>query len=98
MDKHTIKRVKRIVSLTIEDFNSYGCSTNESPKSLKRWLVDEILEVEGIEDLYTYQISMLTLDRLKTLDIVDLGFIMELLTDDDLMQGETSIAFNEVVL
>lgn len=90
------QRVKRIVSLTVEDFYNSGYSTNESPKSLKSWLVGEMLTVQSIEDLYTYQISILILDKLKSLDIVDISFIMELMTDD-IQPTEMSIKF-EVVL
>jgi hypothetical protein len=94
------QRVKRIVSLTVEDFYNSGCSTNESSKSLKSWLVGEMLTVESIEDLYTYQISILILDKLKSLDIVDIGFIMELMASNfTLIDNEFSFSeFDEVRL
>lgn len=82
MNKHTVKRIESIVSLTVEDFYSSGYSTNESPESLKAWLSDAIMQDETIEDLYTYQISILILDKLKSLDIVDIGFIMELMASN----------------
>ena len=91
------KRIESIVSLTVEDFHNSGYSTDESPKSFKAWLVGEMLTVESIEDLYTYQISILILDKLKSLDIVDISFIMELMTDD-IKQSEISTTFDEVVL
>lgn len=91
------KRIERIVSLTVDDFYSSGKSTNESTKSLKSWLCDELMQNEDIEDLYTYQITILILDKLKSLDIVDLGFIIELMADD-IQPSEVSITFSEVVL
>ncbi|MDQ1341012.1 MAG: hypothetical protein QG567_2170 [Campylobacterota bacterium] len=94
------KRIESIVSLTVEDFYNSGYSINQSTKSLKSWLVGEMLSVENIEDLYTYQISILILDKLKSLDIVDIGFVMELMAsnfkpiDNDFSFSD----FDEVVL
>jgi len=76
------KRIESIVSLTVEDFYNSGYSTNESPESLKAWLSDALMQDESIEDLYTYQISILILDKLKSLDIVDIGFIMDLMASN----------------
>ncbi|QFR43774.1 hypothetical protein [Sulfurimonas xiamenensis] len=94
------KRIESIVSLTVEDFYNSGKSTNESKKSLISWVSDALLQDEGIEDLYTYQISILILDKLKSLDIVDIGFIMELMASNfTLMDNEFSFSdFDEVVL
>lgn len=91
------KRIKQIVSLTIDDFYSSGRNTNETTQSLKDWLVEDILKIDGIEDLYTYQISILILDKLKSLDIIDLGFIVELVCNTKEL-SDTRITFDKVVI
>lgn len=90
------KRIKRIVSLTIEDFYNSGKSSSESKESLNSWLCDELSTISNIEDYYTYEMSIKVLDMLKSLDLVDVGFIMELMADD-VEPSEISIKF-EVVL
>lgn len=72
------KRIKHIVALTVDDFYNSGKSTNENKESLIQWLVDDMLKIENIEDLYTYEISIKVLDKLNSLDIVDLGFIHDI--------------------
>ncbi len=97
------KRIKHIVSLTVDDFYSSGKSTSETPQDLKAWLVDDILKIEGVDDLYTYQISILILDKLKAFDIVDLGFIHDIsfkndFDNFDLDFEELDFKLDEVVL
>jgi len=91
------KRIKQIVSLTIDDFYSSGYSSNETTQGLKVWLVEDILKIDGIEDLHTYQISILIFDKLKSLDIVDLSFIIDLLYSTKEL-NDTSITFDKVVI
>lgn len=91
------KRIKQIAALTVEDFYNSGKSTNESKESLVSWLSDALMQDESIEDAYAYEISIKVLDMLKSLDVVDLGFIIELMADD-LKLDETSIPFSEVAL
>jgi hypothetical protein len=91
------KRIKQIVSLTVDDFYSSGYSSSDTPQGLKDWLVEDILKIDDIEDLYTYQISILILEKLKALDIVDLGFIIELVCDTK-KSSDISITFDKVVL
>lgn len=76
------KRIKQIVALTIEDFYSNGYSTDGTPQSLKSWLIDDISKMDGIEELNTYQISIIVLDKLKSLDLVDLEFIHNTIFED----------------
>jgi hypothetical protein len=92
------KRIKRIVSLTVEDFYNSGYSTDESPKSLNSWLCDALMQDESIEDLHTYQISILILDMLKSLDLVDLDYIHSVVFEDNTQASEVSITFSKVVL
>jgi hypothetical protein len=92
-----MKRIKQIVSLTVDDFYSSGYNTSDTPQGLKDWLVEDILKIDDIEDLYTYQISILILEKLKALDIVDLGFIIELVCDTK-KSSDISITFDKVVL
>lgn len=73
------KRIKHIVTLTVDDFYSSGKSTSESKESLISWLCDDMLKIENIENLYTYEINMLILEKLKSLDIIDISFIVDLL-------------------
>lgn len=77
------KRIKKIVSLTVEDFYNSGYSTDESPKSLKSWLCDALMQDESIEDAHAYEISIKVLEMLKSLDIIDLEFIHETLFKND---------------
>lgn len=81
-EKHLCKRVKSIVKYTLEDFHGNGYSTNESDKELTKWVVKELLSTSGIDDMNTYEISLKVLEMLNSLDIVDLGFIVELMADD----------------
>lgn len=91
------KRIKQIATLTVDDFYNSGKSTSESKENLISWLCDDMLNIENIEDLYTYEISFKVLDKLKSLDIVDLGFIIELICTKE-EPRDTSITFDEVVL
>jgi len=94
------KRIKQIVSLTIDDFYSSGKSTSESKESLISWLCDDMLKIENIEDLYTYEINMLILEKLKSLDIIDISFIVDLLCKN-MKSGnneDIDLKFDEVVI
>jgi len=93
------KRIKRIISLTVEDFYNYGFSTNESDESLKSWLLDELLKDEFIEDCSTIEISLKVLQMLKSLDLVDLEFIHNILFEDmQKIEVTLSIDFDGVQL
>lgn len=92
------QRVKRIVSLTLEDFYNSGYSTNESPKSLKAWLCDALMQDESIEDLHTYEVSLKVLEMLNSLDMVDLESIHNIVLKEHTQASEVSITFKEVVL
>ncbi len=93
------KRIKRIVSLTVEDFYNSGKSTNESDESLKSWLLDEMLKDEFIEDNSTIEVSLKVLQMLKSVDIVDLEFIHNVLFEDmQKVEVTLSVVFDEVVL
>lgn len=92
------QRVKRIVSLTVEDFYNSGYSTNESPKSLKAWLSDALMQNENIEDAHTYEVSLKVLEMLNSLDIVDLESIHNIVLKEYIQASEVSITFKGVVL
>jgi Asp-tRNA(Asn)/Glu-tRNA(Gln) amidotransferase B subunit len=93
------KRIKRIVSLTVEDWYNSGYSTDQSTEELKAWLCDELMQDQNIEDAHTYEISIKVLDILKSLEIVDLEFIHEtLLKRDESTQVTISFVFDEVVV
>ena len=77
------KRIKRIVSLTVEDYLSHGYIIKESPKSLISSLSDALMQDESIEDAHTYEISIKVLEMLKSLDIVDLEYIHATLFKND---------------
>ena len=61
-------RVKKIVSLTMEDFYSHGYSIKESTKETIKWLSDYLMSIDDIDDLSTIEISLLTLKKLNSLD------------------------------
>ncbi|MGW8168859.1 MAG: hypothetical protein ACWGHH_02525 [Sulfurovaceae bacterium] len=92
------KRIKQIAILTVDDFYSSGYSSSENAQSLKSWLVEDILKIDGIEDLHTYQISILILDKLKALDIVDLEYIHSVVLKRYTQPSKVSITFDEKVL
>lgn len=91
------KRIKRIVSLTVEDFYNSGYSTDESPESLKSWLCDALMQDESIEDAHTYEVSLKVLEMLKSLDIVDLELIHNIVLKEHIQASEVSITFSKVV-
>lgn len=91
------KRIKRIVSLTVEDFYNSGYSTDESPESLKAWLCDALMQDE-IEDAHTYEISLKVLEMLNSLDMVDLESIHNIVLKEHIQASEVSITFSKVVL
>ena len=72
------KRIKQIVKLAVHDFHNHGYSINQSDEELISWLCDEMLKHQGIEDLSTIEITLMVLEKLKSLDIVDLEFIHEI--------------------
>ena len=75
-------RVKKIVSLTMEDFYNNEYSIKESTKETIKWLSSDLLLLEDIEEFTTIEISLLTLEKLNSLDLVNLSFIIETITDD----------------
>ena len=88
------KRIKRVVSLTVEDFYNSGKSTDESKESLIAWLCDTLMQDKNIEDLYTYEVSLKVLEMLKSLDIVDIKFIHNLLfTDTKPSEANITLSF-----
>ena len=92
------KRIKRIVSLTVEDFYNGLRSSSESPKSLKAWLSDALMQDETIEDAHTYEVSLKVLEMLNSLDIVDLELIHNIVLKEHIKASEISITLKEVVL
>lgn len=92
------KRIKQIVSLTVDDFHNGLRSTNESPKSLKAWLCDALMQDESIEDAHTYEISLKVLEMLNSLDMVDLESIHNIVLKEHTQASEITITFKEVVL
>lgn len=92
------KRIKQIVSLTVEDFYNGLRSTNESPESLKAWLCDALMEDESIEDAHTYEVSLKVLEMLNSLDMVDLESIHNIVLKEHIQASEVSITFKGVVL
>lgn len=68
-------RIKRIVSLTADDFYNQGYSTNETPKELKIWLYDALMQDVGIEDAPTYAIALKVYEMLHIVDVIDLELI-----------------------
>lgn len=91
------KRIKRIVSLTVEDFYNSCRSTDESTNELKAWLCNALMQDENIEDAHTYEISLKVLEMLNSLDIVDLEFIHEtLFKNDEVTRVTLSFVVDEV--
>ena len=70
-----MNNIKQIAHLTIDDYLSFGYIVNESKESLINSIVDDLVKLEQIEDLTTIEISLLVLEKLNALEIVDLEFI-----------------------
>jgi len=87
------KRIKKIVSLTVEDFYNSGYSTDENPESLKAWVYDALMQDKSIEDAHTYEISLKVLEMLKSLDMVDLESIHNIVLKEYIQDSEVSISF-----
>ena len=99
MKKLLQKRIKKIVTLTVEDFDNSGKSTDETKESLMSWLTDTLMQDKDIEDLYTYEVSIKVLQMLNSLDIVNLEFIHNTVFKKPLKVGvNLSVVFNDVVL
>ena len=77
-----MNNIKQIAHLTIDDYLSFGYIVNESKESLINSIVDDLVKLEQIEDLTTIEISLLVLEKLNALEIVDLEFIHNILLDD----------------
>ena len=92
------KRIKQIVSLTVEDFYSFGKSTKESKSETIEWINNALLTYEGLEDYTMIQISLQVLKLLNSLDIVDLEYLHATLFKDEVpIQLEVALIFEEVV-
>ncbi len=94
-----MNNIKQIAHLTIDDYLSFGYIVNESKESLINSIVDDLVKLEQIEDLTTIEISLLVLEKLNALEIVDLEFIHNILLDDDKSKNQfkISILFDEVL-
>lgn len=71
------KRINTIVELTIQDYYSHLRYTNLTTESLIELISEDLLLLEDIEDLSTIEISVLTLEQLNSLDLVNLEMIIE---------------------
>ena len=77
-----MNNIKQIAHLTIDDYLSFGYIVNESKESLINSIVDDLVKLEQIEDLTTIEISLLVLEKLNALEIVDLVFIHNILLEN----------------
>lgn len=77
----TINRVNQIVELTMQDFNNNWCFIKEPLEKSIKWLSDDLMLINDIEDLTTIEISLLTLKKLNSLNLVNLEFIIETIAD-----------------
>jgi len=88
------KRIKRIVTHTVEDYHISLRSIDEETKDTIKWVCEALLEDEEIEDLHTYEISLKALKLLNSLDLVDLEFIHSLLlTDAEPSEAKVTVSF-----
>jgi hypothetical protein len=74
-------RIKAIVTHTIEDFNNSGSYFKESNKKIIKWLASDLMNLKDIEELSTIEISLLILQKLDSLDLVNLEMITETITN-----------------
>ena len=78
----TRNRIEAIISHTMEDFNNSGHFIKEPRETSIKWLTDDLMSIDNVEDLSTIEISLLTLKRLNSLDLVNLEMIIEAIADD----------------
>lgn len=78
----TKTRIKDIVRHTIEDFYNSLRSTSKRTDTLIKWLSNDLMLIDNIEDSTTIEISLLTLKKLNSLDLVNLEFIIETIAND----------------
>jgi hypothetical protein len=71
------KRINTIVELTIQDYYSHLRYTDLTTESLIELISEDLLLLEDIEDLSTIEISVLTLEQVNSLDLVNLEMIIE---------------------
>lgn len=74
-------RLKNIVFHTIDDFHSFLRSTKEDKETMIQWLTADLMKIDDIEDLTVIEISLLTLKKINSLDLVNLEFIIETIAD-----------------
>jgi hypothetical protein len=77
------KRVKAIVKHTMEDFNNNGYFMKESTNDTIKWLSDDLMNIDDIDDLSTIEISFLTLKRLNCLELVNVEMITKTIENDE---------------
>ena len=75
-------RIELIVSSTLEDFYNSFRDSSEDKETMIKWLSEDLMLIEDIEDFTTIEISLLTLKKLNCLDLVNLEFIIETTTKD----------------
>lgn len=92
------KRIKKIISLTMDDFLNSGNSTTESKDSLIKWLTNTLLKINNIEDFYVHEVSLKVLEMLNSLEIVDLEFIHEILLKEYEVKATITINVDEVIV
>jgi hypothetical protein len=76
-------RIEAIVSLTMEDFNNNGYFIREPRETSIKWLTDDLMNIDNVDDLSTIEISFLTLKRLNCLDLVNVEMITETIANSE---------------
>jgi hypothetical protein len=66
----------------MEDFNNSGHFIKEPRETSIKWLTDDLMSIDNVEDLSTIEISLLTLKRLNSLELVNVEMIIETINED----------------
>lgn len=82
LELSSTKRIESITELICEDFHHTGYHTQESAENLKDRLTKELISIDGVDDLYCYQIYIIGLKKLNSLDIIDLEFIDNFISNE----------------
>ena len=86
------KRVKQIVSYTVDDCIKMGYLSFEKPKKeMVRQITKELLQDQATEDMTVAELSIKVLSKIDFLELLDLDYIFTTFADDKKMQEAKNI-------
>jgi len=80
------KRIGRIVTLTVDDLLNHGISFSCTHKEMIQTITDELMGIELIGDYATAEISLMALQKLQSLHIINSDLVRGMLSPDTNMR------------